>query len=65
MLNNSFYKTKEREMRKARTINKVNMQFDLNVDDDDVADSIAIGWYASENWHKLVDQPHNLDKGKG
>ena len=61
----SFYKTKEREMRKARTISKVNMQFDLNVDDDDVADSIAIGWYASENWHKLVDQPHNLDKGKG
>lgn len=61
----SFYKSKEREMRKTRTINKVNIQFDLNVDDDDVADSIAIGWYASENWHKLVDQPHNLDKGKG
>lgn len=61
----SFYKSKEREMRKTRTINKVNIQFDLNVNDDDVADSIAIGWYASENWHKLVDQPHNLDKGKG
>ena len=61
----SFYKTKEREMRKARTISKVNMQFDLSVDDDDVADSIAIGWYASENWHKLVDQPHNLDKKRG
>lgn len=61
----SFYKSKEREMRKTRTINKVNIQFDLNVDDDDVADSIAIGWYASENWHKLVDQPHNLDKVKG
>ena len=61
----SFYKSKEREMRKTRTINKVNIQFDLNVDDDDVADSIAIGWYASENWHKLVDQPHNLDKKRG
>jgi len=61
----SFYKSKEREMRKTRTINKVNIQFDLNVDDDDVADSIAIGWYASENWHKLVDQPHNLDKVRG
>lgn len=61
----SFYKAKEREMRKTRTINKINIQFDLNVDDDDVADSIAIGWYSSENWHKLVDQPHNLDKAKG
>jgi Holliday junction resolvasome RuvABC endonuclease subunit len=61
----SFYKAREREMRKTRTINKVNIQFDLEVNDDDVADSIAIGWYASENWHKLVDQPHNLDKGKG
>jgi Holliday junction resolvasome RuvABC endonuclease subunit len=61
----SFYKSKEREFRKLRTINKINIQFDLAVDDDDVADSIAIGWYASENWHKLVDQPHNLDKTKG
>jgi len=61
----SFYKSKEREMRKTRTINKVNIEFDLTIDDDDVADSIAIGWYASENWHKLVDQPHNLDKLKG
>lgn len=61
----SFYKAKEREFRKTRTINKINIQFDLKVDDDDVADSIAIGWYASENWHKLVDQPHNLDKSKG
>ena len=52
-------------MRKTRTINKINIQFDLNVDDDDVADSIAIGWYAAENWHKLVEQPHNIDKKKG
>jgi len=61
----SFYKTKEREFRKARTIRKINIEFDTNLEDDDVADAIAIGWYASENWHKLVDQPHNLDKGKG
>jgi len=61
----SFYKTKEREMRKARTIKKVNIQFDLEVDDDDVADSIAIGWYACENWNRLVEQPHNIDKKKG
>jgi Holliday junction resolvasome RuvABC endonuclease subunit len=61
----SFYKTKEREMRKNRTIKKVNIQFDLELDDDDVADAVAIGWYSSENWNKLVDQPHNLDKTRG
>ena len=61
----SFYKSKEREFRKERTIKKINIQFNLEIDDDDVADSIAIVWYSSENWHKLVDQPHNLDKGKG
>jgi len=58
----SFYKAKEREMRKARTINKVNIEFNLNVSDDDVADSIAIGWYASNNWNKLADEPKNIDK---
>lgn len=61
----SFYKTKEREFRKGRTIKKINIEFDTNLEDDDVADAVAIGWYACENWHKLVDQPHNLDKGKG
>lgn len=61
----SFYKSKEREFRKSRTIKKINLQFDINIDDDDVADAIAIGWYSCENWHKLVDQPHNLDKNKG
>ena len=61
----SFYKAKEREFRKSRTIKKINIQFDLEINDDDVADAIAIGWYSSENWHKLVEQPHNLDKSKG
>lgn len=60
----SFYKSKEREFRKTRTINKINIQFDLEIKDDDVADAIAIGWYACENWHKLVEQPHNVDKKK-
>lgn len=61
----SWYKSKEREIRKSRTIRKINIQFDLEVDDDDVADAIAIGWYSSENWHKLVEQPHNIDKKQG
>jgi Holliday junction resolvasome RuvABC endonuclease subunit len=58
----SWYKSKEREIRKSRTIKKVNIHFDLKVEDDDVADAIAIGWYSCENWHKLVQQPHNIDK---
>jgi Holliday junction resolvasome RuvABC endonuclease subunit len=57
----SFYKAKEREFRKSRTIKKINLEFDLNIEDDDVADSIAIGWYASNNWNKLADEPKNLD----
>lgn len=61
----SFYKTKEREMRKNRTIKKINIEFSLEVDDDDVADSIAIGWYSSRNWNRLVDEPHNVDRKHG
>jgi Holliday junction resolvasome RuvABC endonuclease subunit len=61
----SWYKQKERELRKQRTISKINIEFETNIDDDDVADSIAIGWYSSENWNKLVDQPHNVDKKQG
>lgn len=57
----SFYKAKEREFRKSRTIKKINLEFNLNIEDDDVADSIAIGWYASNNWNKLADEPKNLD----
>jgi hypothetical protein len=55
----SWYKQKEREKRKERTIRMVNIEFNTNIDDDDVADSVAIGWYASKNWNKLVDQPSN------
>jgi Holliday junction resolvasome RuvABC endonuclease subunit len=61
----SWYKQKERELRKQRTIRKINIEFETNIDDDDVADAIAIGWYSSENWNKLVDQPHNIDKKQG
>jgi Holliday junction resolvasome RuvABC endonuclease subunit len=56
----SWYKQKEREKRKERTIRMVNIEFNISVDDDDVADAIAIGWYASKNWKKLVDQPSNV-----
>lgn len=55
----SWYKQKEREKRKDRTMRIVNIEFSLQVDDDDVADAIAIGWYSSKNWNKLVDKPTN------
>jgi Holliday junction resolvasome RuvABC endonuclease subunit len=55
----SWYKQKEREKRKDRTMRIVNIEFSLDVDDDDVSDAIAIGWYSSKNWNKLVDKPSN------
>ena len=56
----SWYKQKEREKRKNKTINIVNIEFMTDIDDDDVADAVAIGWYSSKNWNKLVDQPSNV-----
>jgi Holliday junction resolvasome RuvABC endonuclease subunit len=61
----SWYKQKEREFRKQRTINWVNINFDTNIDDDDVADAVAIGWYSSNNWFKLAEEPKNVDKAQG
>lgn len=50
---NSWYKSQERQYRKQRTIRFVNEKFDLRVDDDDVADAIAIGAWTIENWEKV------------
>jgi len=49
----AWYKAKEREFRKQRTINIVNITYDVNVSDHDVADAIGIGHYAIHNWGKL------------
>jgi Holliday junction resolvasome RuvABC endonuclease subunit len=49
----SWYKGKEREFRKNRTIRLVNIEFMTDVSDNDVADAIAIGWYATNNWNKI------------
>lgn len=50
---NSWYKSAERQFRKQRTIKFVNDRFDIHVDDDDVADAIAIGAWAIDNWGKV------------
>jgi len=49
----AWYKAREREMRKQKTINFVNTYYDKNVNDDDVADAIAIGYWAINNWEKV------------
>ena len=54
----AWYKAREREMRKQKTINFVNTYYDKNVNDDDVADAIAIGYWAINNWEK-VDKDAN------
>lgn len=50
----SWYKNKEREFRKQRTINFVNTFYDHDIEDNDVADAVGIGHYAINNWSKLV-----------
>ena len=49
----SWYKQFERDMRKQKTINFVNINYDLNVSDNDIADAIGIGHYAINNWGKV------------
>lgn len=42
----NWRKNKHREIRKQRTINYFNENFNVEIDDDDVADSMAVGYYA-------------------
>lgn len=51
----SWYKQNEREVRKQKTISFVNINYDLNVSDNDIADAIGIGHYSLNNWEKLGD----------
>jgi hypothetical protein len=49
----AWYKNREREFRKQRTIEFVNKKYGKQVSDNDVADAIGIGHYAIFNWEKL------------
>jgi Holliday junction resolvasome RuvABC endonuclease subunit len=49
----SWYKSKEREIRKEKTIKFVNTYYDKNILDNDIADAVGIGHYAIRNWAKL------------
>lgn len=49
----SWYKSQERLFRKQRTIKFVNDKFNTSIDDDDIADAVAIGAWTLENWKKV------------
>lgn len=49
----AWYKNREREFRKQKTIKFVNDRYKRSVTDNDVADAIGIGHYAIFNWEKL------------
>lgn len=48
----SWYKSYERNLRKERTINFINIQYDRTIIDNDVADACGIGHWAINNWEK-------------
>jgi Holliday junction resolvasome RuvABC endonuclease subunit len=50
----SWYKNFDRESRKQKTINFININYDVTVSDNDVADAIGIGHWAIYNWGKLT-----------
>ena len=50
----SWYKAYERELRKQRTIKFININYDKNITDNDVADACGIGHWAMKNWGKAI-----------
>jgi Holliday junction resolvasome RuvABC endonuclease subunit len=50
----SWLKSYERELRKQRTINFINLQYDRAITDNDVADACGIGHWAIKNWSKAI-----------
>ena len=50
----SYYKAYERMLRKERTINFVNINYNRSITDNDVADACGIGHWALSNWGKAI-----------
>lgn len=50
----SWLKSYERDLRKQRTINFINVQYDRTITDNDVADACGIGHWALKNWDKAI-----------
>ena len=53
---NSWYKNQERQIRKNKTIYIVNNKFDLNIKDNDIADALGIGLWATERWDLVCEK---------
>jgi len=51
----SWYKSKQRELRKKKTMDYVNKRYGIKIDDDDVADAIGIGSYVSDRWGAIFE----------
>ena len=52
----SYYKAYERMLRKERTINFININYDRTITDNDVADACGIGHWAVKNWEKAIGE---------
>ena len=50
----AWYKNKEREFRKQRTMDIIYKIYGKKIEDNDIADAIGVGHYAINNWHKLA-----------
>jgi hypothetical protein len=53
-MSSSWYKTKEREQRKQKTIKTINKKFNIDISDNDIADACGIGIFALQNWGKVI-----------
>lgn len=51
----SWYKTYERNFRKERTMKLIEINYDKNINDNDVADACGIGHWALNNWGKAIN----------
>lgn len=50
----AWYKGYERGIRKQRTIKFINLNYDRQIEDNDVADACGIGHWALYNWDKAI-----------
>lgn len=50
----AWYKNKEREFRKQRTIDIIFNIYGKKIDDNDIADAVGVGHYAIHNWSKMI-----------
>jgi hypothetical protein len=50
----AWYKNKEREFRKQRTIDIIYNVYGKRIEDNDIADAIGVGHYAIHNWSKMI-----------